>query len=169
MQTYTCTLSSVIGRIFWVPGGTGIKFASLGKNEQNFTIKPVYLHTFASWVLGFEWTQQFSGGFYPWVVVAPDHQNDACVRKEKNVKSQRVLYQKSQKLLSSWADCRQHAKCYIPPLKLNERLLNVLLNRLPVVCGVRWEISVMFDTCSPFCDFTAFFCSSFFAQDIFLT
>ena len=29
--------------------------------------------------MGFNWKQQFSGGFYPWVVVTPDHHTtDQC-------------------------------------------------------------------------------------------
>ena len=65
--------NSVIARIFWVLGGIGVKMASFGKNQINFLIKLLNLHSFASWVLGFNWKQQFCGGFYPWVVVAPDH------------------------------------------------------------------------------------------------
>ena len=64
---------SVIARIFWVLDGIGVEIEIFGKNNIHFTIKPVYLHTFAFWIRSFNWKQHFSGGFYPWVVVAPDH------------------------------------------------------------------------------------------------
>ena len=61
--------------------------------------------------------------------------------KMRNMWNHRVLYQKSQKLLSSWARCMPHTKGYITHnLKLNGYWV---LNSLPIVCGVQWAVSVI--------------------------
>ena len=71
---------------------------------------------------------------------------DACLRIEQNaVKLERVLYQKSQELLSSWSRCMPHTKGYITR---HWNWMNCYwmfwICMLPVVYGDRWAISVIF-------------------------